>query len=316
MRSFSVPGKRAKKYLERDGKVVSQSYPRVYPFMMDHGLGSEVWDVDGNRYIDFSSGIAVCSTGHCHPKVVEAIKQQVERYLHISSDFYHPIWIEFSEKLASTSPFKESARIFLCNSGSEAVETSIKLARYHSGRQQFIGFFGGLGARGARGARAAVSVGAFALGVFAGLVVAAVLSLLYLMRLMSPERVCETLTGAWEGFFRGMRWAGRRHGGSVAMVLELHALSGDTLMIEVVGVRAVGLVRVEGDRRYLVAGEYPDWEACGEDDDDDDDDDDDGDDADDEGEAGPSRAIFKRSSSSSASGATGCWVTTRKRRGA
>ncbi len=147
MQHLSVPGKRAKEYLERDRKVISPSYPRVYPFMMDHGLGSEVWDVDGNRYIDFTSGIAVCSTGHCHPKVIEAVKKQAERYLHISADFYHPIWIEYSEKLASTAPFKEHAKIFLCNSGTEAVESAIKLARYHTGRQQFIGFFGGFHGR-------------------------------------------------------------------------------------------------------------------------------------------------------------------------
>jgi len=147
MQNLSVPGKIAKEYLERDRKIISPSYPRAYQFMMDHGLGSEVWDVDGNRYIDFTSGIAVCSTGHCHPKVVEAIKKQAERYLHISADFYHPIWIEFSEKLASTAPFKEHAKIFLCNSGTEAVESAIKLARYHTGRQQFIGFFGGFHGR-------------------------------------------------------------------------------------------------------------------------------------------------------------------------
>jgi 4-aminobutyrate aminotransferase len=138
----SLPGHKAREYIDRDRKVISPSYSRFYGFMMDHGLGSEVWDVDGNRFIDFAAGIAVCSTGHSHPKVVEAVKQQADRFLHISSDFYHPIWIEFSERLASTAPFKEPARIFLGNSGTEAVEAAIKLARYHSGRQQFIGFYG------------------------------------------------------------------------------------------------------------------------------------------------------------------------------
>jgi 4-aminobutyrate aminotransferase len=147
MRNLSVPGKNAKRYLKRDENVISPSYPRVYPFMMDHGSGSEVWDIDGNRYIDFTAGIAVCSTGHSHPKVVEAIQKQAERYIHISSDFYHPIWIEFSEKLASTAPFKENAKIFLGNSGTEAVEAAIKLARFHTGRQQFIGFLGGFHGR-------------------------------------------------------------------------------------------------------------------------------------------------------------------------
>jgi 4-aminobutyrate aminotransferase len=115
--------------------------------MMDHGLGSEVWDVDGNRYVDFCAGIAVNSTGHSHPQVVAAIKDQVDRFIHISSDFYHPIWVEFSEKLAATAPFSEPARVFLGNSGTEAIEAAIKLARYHTGRQQFIGFFGGFHGR-------------------------------------------------------------------------------------------------------------------------------------------------------------------------
>ena len=99
MKSQQLPGPKAKQVISRDGAVVSPSYPRVAPFVMDHGSGSEVWDVDGNRYIDFTSGIAVCSTGHSHPKVVEAIKKQAERFLHISSDFYHPIWVEFAEKI-------------------------------------------------------------------------------------------------------------------------------------------------------------------------------------------------------------------------
>jgi 4-aminobutyrate aminotransferase len=143
----NVPGEKAREYLERDRAVVSSSYPRAYGFMMDHGKGSEVWDVDGNRYIDFASGIAVCSTGHSHPEVVSAIKDQADRFIHISADFYHPIWIEFSERLVKTAPFKEPAKIFLGNSGTEAVEAAIKLARYHTGRQQFIGFYGGFHGR-------------------------------------------------------------------------------------------------------------------------------------------------------------------------
>jgi len=109
---------------------------------MDHGIGSEVWDVDGNRFIDLAAGIAVCTTGHAHPKVVAAIRQQAERFIHISSDYYHLGWVELSEKLASIAPFAEPARVFLANSGAEAVEAAVKLARHHSGRQQFIGFHG------------------------------------------------------------------------------------------------------------------------------------------------------------------------------
>jgi len=142
MGKLCMPGKKAKKYLERDGTAISPSYSRAYQFMMDHGMSSEIWGVDGNRFIDFAVGIAVCSTGHSYPKVVEAAKQQSDRFLHISSDFYHPIWIEFSERLTSTAPFKEPAKICLGNSGTEAVEAAIKPARYHSGRQQFTGSYG------------------------------------------------------------------------------------------------------------------------------------------------------------------------------
>jgi len=140
--SPSLPGPKAKQFISRDSAVVSPSYPRVGPFVMDHGLGSEVWDVDGNRFIDFMSGIAVCTTGHSHPKVVEAIKKQADRFLHISSDFYHPLWVELAERVTSLAPFKEPAKVFLSNSGAESVEAAIKMARYHTGRQQFIGFYG------------------------------------------------------------------------------------------------------------------------------------------------------------------------------
>lgn len=133
---------KAKEILKRDQAVVSPSYPRVAPFVMDHGSGSEVWDVDGNRFIDFAAGIAVCTTGHSHPKVVAAIRQQAERFIHISSDYYHPLWVELSERLASVAPFSERAKVFLGNSGTEAVEAAIKLARYHTSRPLFIAFQG------------------------------------------------------------------------------------------------------------------------------------------------------------------------------
>jgi 4-aminobutyrate aminotransferase len=142
LKSQQLPGPKAKQVINRDSAVVSPSYPRVAPFVMDHGSGSEVWDVDGNRYIDFTSGIAVCSTGHSHPKVVEAIKKQAERFLHISSDFYHPIWVEFAERITGIAPFKEPSKVFISNSGAESVEAAIKIARWHTGRQQFIGFYG------------------------------------------------------------------------------------------------------------------------------------------------------------------------------
>jgi 4-aminobutyrate aminotransferase len=142
LRTMALPGPKAKEYLERDRAVTSPSYARDYPFVMDHGRGSEVWDVDGNRFVDFAAGIAVCSTGHSHPAVVAAIKEQVEQFIHISADYYHPKWIQLGERLDLIAPFSEGAKTFMTNSGAESVEAAIKLARHHTGRQQFIGFFG------------------------------------------------------------------------------------------------------------------------------------------------------------------------------
>jgi len=141
------PGTKAKSLIERDRKVVSPSYPRGYPFVMDHGKGVYVWDVDGNKFLDFAAGIAVNSTGHSHPAVVKAIQEQAEKFIHISSDFYHPRWIELSEYLNKIAPFEEDAVIFVTNSGTESVESALKLARYHTGRTQFIAFLGGFHGR-------------------------------------------------------------------------------------------------------------------------------------------------------------------------
>jgi 4-aminobutyrate aminotransferase len=142
MEPMKLPGPKARALIKRDSSVISPSYPRSYPFVMDHGKGSEVWDVDGNRFLDFMAGIAVASTGHAHPKVVKAIKDQADEFIHISSDFYHAKWIELAEKLNEIAPFDEAAVSFMTNSGTEAVETAIKLARYHTGRSNFIGFTG------------------------------------------------------------------------------------------------------------------------------------------------------------------------------
>jgi 4-aminobutyrate aminotransferase len=114
---------------------------------MERGRGCEVWDVDGNRFLDFAAGIAVASTGHSHPKVVKAIQDQVEKFIHISSDFYHENWIKLGEELNRIAPFSEPAVSFMTNSGTESVEAAIKLARYHSGRTEFIGFLGGFHGR-------------------------------------------------------------------------------------------------------------------------------------------------------------------------
>ncbi len=141
------PGPKARAMLKRDKQVTSPSYPRDYPFVMEAGRGAEVWDVDRNRYIDFASGIAVCSTGHSHPKIVEAIQKQAEKFIHISSDYYHESMIALGERMNEIAPMEEEASVFFCNSGTEAVEASIKLARYATGRQRFIGFLGGFHGR-------------------------------------------------------------------------------------------------------------------------------------------------------------------------
>jgi 4-aminobutyrate aminotransferase len=142
MEPMKLPGPKARALIKRDSAVISPSYPRGIPFVMDHGKGSEVWDVDGNRFLDFAAGIAVASTGHSHPKVVKSIQEQAEKFIHISSDFYHEEWIELGEKLNEIAPFEEAAVSFMTNSGTESVETAIKLARYHTGRTNFIGFTG------------------------------------------------------------------------------------------------------------------------------------------------------------------------------
>ena len=142
MEMLKLPGPNALEYVRRDQAVISPSYPRGYPFVMDHGRGTQVWDVDGNRFLDFAAGIAVVSTGHSHPKVVKAIQDQAEKFIHISSDYYHPLWVELGEKLNEIAPFDEPALSFMTNSGTESVEAAIKLARYHTGRTQFIGFLG------------------------------------------------------------------------------------------------------------------------------------------------------------------------------
>lgn len=143
----NFPGPNARAMVARDQEVISPSYPRGYPFVMDHGRGVEVWDVDGNRYLDFAAGIAVITTGHCHPNVVRAIQEQAEKFIHISSDFYHQKWVELAEKIDEIAPFSEKAISFMTNSGTESVEAAIKLARHYTGRTQFIGFHGGFHGR-------------------------------------------------------------------------------------------------------------------------------------------------------------------------
>jgi 4-aminobutyrate aminotransferase len=142
-----LPGPKARALLARDAKVVSPSYPRDYPFVMSHGRGTEVWDVDGNRFLDFMAGIAVCSTGHSHPVVVQAIKDAADKFLHISSDYWHEGQVRLGERMNELSPLKEPTMSFFCQSGTESVEGALKLARYVTGRPRFIGFIGGFHGR-------------------------------------------------------------------------------------------------------------------------------------------------------------------------
>jgi 4-aminobutyrate aminotransferase len=137
-----LPGPKARALLERDKLVSTPSYPRGDPFVMSHGRGTEAWDVDGNRFLDFMAGIAVTATGHAHPKVVEAIREAAGEFIHISSDYWHPRMTELCERLARLAPFGEPAMSFFCQSGTESVEGAIKLARYVSGRGRYIAFLG------------------------------------------------------------------------------------------------------------------------------------------------------------------------------
>ncbi len=138
-----IPGPEALARIERDRKVTSPSLPRAYPFVPRRGSGSVVEDVDGNVFLDLNAGIAVTSTGHAHPSVVEAIQRQAEELIHYSaSDFFLPIYADVCERLDRIAGMSKPARSFLTNSGTEAVEAGIKLARYATGRQYVIAFFG------------------------------------------------------------------------------------------------------------------------------------------------------------------------------
>ncbi|MGN6453514.1 MAG: acetyl ornithine aminotransferase family protein [Steroidobacteraceae bacterium] len=145
--SMTLPGPKAQALIARDRPVASPSYPRDYPFVIAKGRGAEVWDVDGNRFLDFMSGIGVASTGHAHPQVVQAIREAAEDFLHISSDYWHERMTRLSERLNALNPVGEPAQVFLCQSGTESVEASLKLARYVTGRPRFIGFLGGFHGR-------------------------------------------------------------------------------------------------------------------------------------------------------------------------
>lgn len=138
-----LPGPKAQKIIERDKKVLSPSYTRDYPLVIGKGRGLCVEDVDGNLFLDMTAGIAVTTTGHSHPNVVKAIKRQADAFLHMSgTDFYYTPQVELAEKLGELMPGPEPKKVFFCNSGTEAIEAAIKLARHHTGRKQLIAFLG------------------------------------------------------------------------------------------------------------------------------------------------------------------------------
>jgi 4-aminobutyrate aminotransferase len=141
--SGPLPGPNARRIIERDSQVLSPSYTRGYPLVVERGEGAIVIDVDGNRFLDFNAGIAVVATGHCHPQVVQAIQQQAARLIHMSgTDFYYSNMVDLAEKLAAIAPGDMTRRVYFGNSGAEAMEASLKLARYHTGRHRFIAFTG------------------------------------------------------------------------------------------------------------------------------------------------------------------------------
>jgi 4-aminobutyrate aminotransferase len=138
-----LPGPKARAIIERDARVLSPSYTRSYPLVAERGEGALIQDIDGNRFLDCCAGIAVVATGHCHPQVVEAIQRQAAKLIHMSgTDFYYENMVELAEKLAALTPGGVPRRVFFGNSGAEAIEAAIKMARYHTGRGQFLAFYG------------------------------------------------------------------------------------------------------------------------------------------------------------------------------
>jgi len=139
----ALPGPRAAAVIARDAAKMSPSYTRDYPLVVARGRGCRIEDVDGNEFLDFTAGIAVNSTGHCHPEVVAAIQQQAADLIHMSgTDFYYDLMPRVAERLSALAPMPGPHRFYYGNSGAEAVECALKLARYHTGRQNIISFLG------------------------------------------------------------------------------------------------------------------------------------------------------------------------------
>ncbi|MDX2180779.1 MAG: acetyl ornithine aminotransferase family protein [Bryobacteraceae bacterium] len=144
----ALPGPKAAEIIARDERVLSPSYTRGYPLVIERGEGAVVEDVDGNRFLDFNAGIAVVASGHSHPRVVRAIREQAEKFLHYSgTDFYYENMVELAERLAALAPLGGPQRVYFGNSGTEAVEAAFKVARYHTGREKMIAFYGGFHGR-------------------------------------------------------------------------------------------------------------------------------------------------------------------------
>lgn len=138
-----IPGPNARALVEREQRVIAPCVGHVYPLAIDHASGCEVWDVDGNRYLDMVAGIAVLAAGHCHPRLVQAMQAQLTKYTHVAAtDFYTEPSIRLAEKLTSLMPGGQRWQTFLGNSGTEAIEASLKLARFATGRQNTIAFYG------------------------------------------------------------------------------------------------------------------------------------------------------------------------------
>jgi len=137
------PGPKAKKIVERDAAVISPSFGRAYPLVIERGEGSIVIDVDGNEFIDMNAGLAVCSVGHSHPKVVKAIKDQVDKFIHYSyTDFYYDDYVDLGEKLHDLVPGDYKKKFFYGNSGAESIEAAMKVSRWHTGRQGYLAYIG------------------------------------------------------------------------------------------------------------------------------------------------------------------------------
>jgi len=141
--SSSLPGKKAAAVVKRTAEYVSPSISRFYPLVVESAHGSLVKDVDGNQFIDFSSGIAVLATGSTHPKVVQAITEQAKKFVHFSyTDFYYENLVELSEQLVSMAPGKFAKMVYYGNSGAEAIEAAMKLTRNYTRRPIFLAHSG------------------------------------------------------------------------------------------------------------------------------------------------------------------------------